>query len=199
MKQVITGFAALALLPSAVEAQDSTYTYLDAESCETLFVEEEGSGTAIGSRCRGYGGWTVFRQADDHGEWTGYSQGQTMPQDLQYGGYVGNFGNYHTVLEWRTDTAGTPFATIHRYYSADHTDDGRMQRVSVLIVTALRPGEAIESCHAGYVHASEVANANVQARLLADDIAPHIDCADHQPFRIDANMPSVIQLISLMH
>lgn len=185
-------------LASAANAQESTYTQLNEETCESLYIHEEGSSTQIGGRCAGQDGWWLYRQADDHGEWTAYSQGDAMPEDLQYGGYTGNFGNYHTVVEWRRDDAGQAFATIHRYYSMDF-GSGEPVRQSVLVVTALRPEGEPESCHVGYVMASQIEDANVQARLMADEMAPHIDCKGHRPFRIDAEIPSVYQLISLQH
>lgn len=195
---ILAGATGVLGLSVSAHAQESTYTSLNEETCRTLSVSEEGSATRVGLACEGLDGWTVYREADDHGEWAGFSQGDVMPDQLPYGGYLGNFGHFHSVIEWRSDTDGTAFATIHRYYSTVF-DTGETESVSVLIVTGLRPGADPEACHVGYVVASEVEDANTQARLMADEMAPHIACDDHRPFRIDAEIPSVIQLISLQH
>lgn len=199
MKQCIPVAALLAVITGPALAQNSVYTQTGQDNCTLVSEGEEGGGYSALAACAGHQGWTLFLIGDDHGGWSGYSQGDTEPAEMQYGGYVGNFGSFHSVVEWRTDQADAPYATIHRYNSTEFDSDGEPIRRSMLIVTALRPGEAIESCHAGYVDALQVTNANVQARLMADDVAPHIDCADHRPFRIDATMPSVAQLISQMH
>ncbi|AKS41538.1 hypothetical protein WM2015_1164 [Wenzhouxiangella marina] len=197
MKHVIMAAVVLASATAAVQAQDSVYTPLDKERCQILLEETEAPGAYTESRCTGHGGWSLFLRSGEHGESSAYSQGSAIPKDFEYGGYVGNFGNYHDVVEWRLDSDGVPFATIHRYHSAVVVENGDMAPTSVLIVTGLRPGGERESCHIGYILASEVADANVQARRMADEIAPLIDCEDHQPFRIDTSVPDVHQLMSL--
>lgn len=176
MKSVVLLFVIIAGSALPAEAPQSVYTNLDEDTCRTLTEGEiEGRYETVGI-CEGVGDWTLYRRADDHGEWSAYSESSDIPV-LEYGGYIGNFGSFHNVVEWRLDSSGKPFATIHRYYSMETDTSGEMTRTSVLIVTALNPGADPESCHVGYIRGS-IPNANVLARDLADNTAREYDCVE---------------------
>jgi len=198
MKPYLVALGAFAAVSAPGFAQDSTYTYHNDETCRVIEEGEIEGGYEIYGACDGLGDWTLYQRADDHGEWSAYSEGVHVPR-LAYGGYIGNFGSYHTVVEWRLDDeTGAPYATIHRYISATF-ETGDARRQDTLIITALRPGEPIESCHAGYVDATALADANVIARDVADRLSRQFDCENGEPWRIDASTPDVNAAMRLMH
>ena len=172
-------------------AQDTVYTYTDERgSCSGQERVSDDERVTYIQACEGVGGWTWYAEASEHGQSSRFSDRGDPDVRGQYGGYIGNFGQYHTVIEWRMGVTGRPYATIHRYYSATF-ETGEPERQETLIVTALRPGETPTSCHVGYVDASAVPNANVIAREMADRLAPGFDCDGGEIWVVDAASPSV--------
>ena len=168
----------LAFFAFQANAQDSVYSNLTGESCQTLSETEEGGGYSVIQRCDGHGGWNVFFHSGDHGSASAFSRGDNAPEQMPYGGYVGNFGGFHDVLEWRVDGEGDAFATIHRYNSTSFDAEGQPRNNSILIVAALRPGSEAESCHVGYVNVTRLSGGNALAREMADRLAPAFVCGD---------------------
>ncbi|MFT6542102.1 MAG: hypothetical protein ACJAU5_001182 [Maricaulis maris] len=139
--------------------------------------------------CDGVAGWRWYAEASEHGETSRFSDRNDPQVQGQYGGYLGNFGQFHTVIEWRV-LDGAPYATIHRYVSATF-ETGDAVRQETLIVTALRPGGSPTSCHVGFVDATAVSGANEIAREMADRLAADHDCASGTVWVVDAASPSV--------
>lgn len=172
-------------------AQDAVYTYTDERgSCTGQELMSEDERPSYIQSCDGVGDWTWYSVSGEHGQSSRFSDRQGPDIRGQYGGYVGNFGQYHTVIEWRVSLAGTPYATIHRYISATF-ETGDAERQETLIVTALRAGETPTSCHIGYVDASAVPNANAIAREMADRLAADFDCGSGEIWVVDAASPSL--------
>lgn len=191
MFNALFAIAGCVAVTATADAQTSVYTHLNEESCGPVHVDTEGSATIAARRCQGDGNWMLYHRADDHGDWTGYGRGEAVPADLSYGGYVGNFGSFHTVVEWRRDDAGAAYATIHRYNSVEFDNEGEAVRRSVLIVTALRPDAETQSCHVGYVDASALSGANEIAREMADRLAPGFECGADEIWRITSSLPTI--------
>lgn len=168
----------LAFFACQANAQDSVYSYLTEENCYTLSETEEGGGYSVIQRCEGHGDWNVFFHSGDHGSASAFGRGDEAPEQMPYGGYVGNFGGFHDVLEWRVDAQGDAFATIHRYNSTSFDAEGQSRSNSILIVAALRPGSETESCHVGYVNVTRLSGGNALAREMADQVAPGFSCGD---------------------
>ena len=69
--------------------------------------------------------------------------------------------------------AGSPVATILRWYTAAPDGAGDKTEGQVLVVTQLRPGA---TCHIAYIDALANKNANEMARHIADQQAGSFDC-----------------------
>ncbi|WP_291843356.1 hypothetical protein [Maricaulis sp.] len=185
------GLAAGVGLGAIAMAQDAVYTYTDERgSCSGQLLTSEDERASYVQACDGVGGWTWYSVSGEHGQSSRFSDRQDPDVGGQYGGYIGNFGEYHTVIEWRVGLAGAPYATIHRYVSATF-ETGDAERQETLIVTTLRSGETPTSCHVGYVDATAVPNANAIAREMADRLAPDFDCARGEIWVVDAASPGL--------
>ncbi|OLF73959.1 hypothetical protein AWH62_07350 [Maricaulis sp. W15] len=172
-------------------AQDAVYTYTDERgSCAGQELVSDDERVTYVQACDGVAGWRWIAEASEHGQTSRFSDRNDPETGGQYGGYIGNFGQYHTVIEWRVGVTGTPYATIHRYISATF-ETGEPERQETLIVTALRPGGTPTSCHVGYVDASAVADANRIARDMADQLASDFDCDSGEIWVVDAASPSL--------
>lgn len=178
MKYLASISLGLSVFACQANAQESVYSSLSEENCTTLSESGDGGGYSVIQRCEGQADWNVFFHNGDHGSGSAFSTGQAAPEQMPYGGYVGNFGGFHDVIEWRLDGEGDAFATIHRYNSTSFDSDGQPRNNSILIVAALRPGDVVESCHVGYVDATRLSGANALAREMADSLAPGFTCGD---------------------
>lgn len=196
MNQLISVFAATAMLAGCLDGEAdnavSAYTNIEPDVCESVYSSEEGP--VFVSACEGVGDWTVYVHADSHREMTAYSTGAiepgVRPDHFAFGGYMANMGGYSDVIEWRSAGEGAaPFATIHRYRFPDMEDFSRAREI--LTVTALRAGAAPESCHAGYVDATDLAGANALARELADRLSASFVCGTDEIWVIDRRTPTI--------
>lgn len=178
MKRLAAMALGLTVFACQASAQDSVYTHLNEQNCRTLSETDEGGGYSVIQACDGHGDWTLYLNNGDHGSASAFSRLDTPPENMTYGGYVGNFGGFHTVIEWRLDDEQAAYATIHRYNSTSFDANGEPQDNSILIVAALRPGDEAESCHVGYVEATRLSGANALAREMADHLAPDFACGD---------------------
>lgn len=178
MKHLAVISLSLSALACQASAQESAYSHVNGETCHTVSESDEGGGYSVIQRCEGHDGWNVYFDSGDHGSSSAFSRSELTPETMPYGGYIGNFGGFNDVIEWRLDTRGEAFATIHRYRSQSFTSEGDAIDHSILIVTRLEAGAVPESCHVGYVVASEIADANVHAREMADMLAADFVCGD---------------------
>ncbi|WP_300527574.1 hypothetical protein [Maricaulis sp.] len=196
MHQLISIMAASALLSGCFDGEFdnavSTYSNIEPEVCEGIYSSDEGP--VFVSACQGVGPWTVYVHADSHREMTAYAtvplEPGERPEHFAFGGYMGNMGGYNNVIEWRLKReGGEPFATIHRYRFPDPDDFSRAREI--LTVTALRADYAFESCHVGYVDATDLPDANVLARELADRLSYTFRCGTDYIWVIDRDTPTI--------
>lgn len=196
MKNLLCISAAAALLTGCLDGEFdnavSTYTNIEPDVCEGIYANEEG--LVFVSACEGVGPWTVYVHADSHREMTAYATvpvaAGERPDHFAFGGYMGNMGGYNNTIEWRLkQEGGEPFATIHRYRFPDMEDFSRAREI--LTVTALRADYALESCHVGYVDATDLPDANALARELADRLSYTYQCGTDQIWVIDRDTPTI--------
>jgi len=160
--------AALAAPPLAARAEEisSVYTPLDLAQCKDAAPEEVKDYGSVW-RCPGHDGIDVRVAEGDLRIFVSYgpkAETQTAAQET-----LSQFNNIGDKLEWRVRREGgkwKPFATILRF---NWSADGKTG--ATLVVTKL--GED-DSCHIAYVEASGNAQANEEARAIADkDRAKH--------------------------
>ena len=180
--RMISIAAALATFASAetATANDSVYTDLDFDACQTI-LDDEFSDTM---KCPGYQGLAVYFTESD------------LRQAMQYGPVrdelVGKvyesfapFNRVGSKIEWRLDAAGKPIATILRWYIENTGPEGEPTEEStgqVLVVSRIaRPDDGL-SCVIGYVDALENRDANMLARQIADNEAHDFACGYQERF-----------------
>lgn len=148
-------------------------------------------------RCAGYSGWTLTIGASEHSTGLAYSDRAVAEQFLQRPITDGLYQSFDPRIEWRVtpvDAGWEAFATIHRWRSSTPVIDpetgvatGETRTDSeVLVVTALRPDGPIGACHAAYVDARTVYDANTVARRFADAMADEFRCGVDAPYEIGA-------------
>ena len=178
-----------------VAAPETRLSYTDERGvCTGEELVSEDERVSYVEACDGVAGWRWYAEASEHGQTSRFSDRNDPDVGGQYGGYLGNFGQFHTVIEWRL-ADGAPYATIHRYISATF-ETGDAVRQETLIVTALRPGGSPTSCHVGFVDATAVSGANEIALEMADRLAADHDCGGGTVWVVDAASPSLDQAIA---
>jgi hypothetical protein len=165
----------------AALANDSAYTKIpdDIGVCETLFVDDEAGGGSW--RCPGYKDYAVILAEGDLRMSVAY--GELNTRSLEAWQSFGIFNSIGNTVEWRLDSAGTPFATILRWKTDGIDGDGNMNEAlggQVLVVSKVgQPGNG-EACVIGYVDARANGNANELARDAADQHGVSFSCATDQ-------------------
>lgn len=159
----------LLMAPDTVSANDSIYTDLDTDHCQTLSPEDE-EGGGISLRCKGFKDYAVY-----------YKEGD-LRQSLFYGhlgqayidGAFESFGPFNYTsrrIEWRLGADGRPVATILRWFieNADPaTGEPAPERKGQVLVISKVAGEDGIGCVAGYVDALANPDPNIAARQIAD-------------------------------
>lgn len=178
-----------------VATPETVLSYTDERgTCSGEELTSEDERVTYVQACDGVAGWRWFAEASEHGENSRFSDRNDPETRGQYGGYLGNFGQFHSVIEWRV-LDGAPYATIHRYISSTF-ETGDAVRQETLIVTALRPGGSPTSCHVGFVDATAVSGANEIAREMADRLAADHACGSNKVLAVDAASPTVDQALA---
>lgn len=166
-------FAALsiALLCAGAARADitSAYTDFDADTACTVFSQAgEGDGDWADMVCAGWRGYPVFLFYDDARESLFYGfppAGDLAPAWESFDA----FNASGPKIEWRLDDAGgepVPFAAIHRRFVSVPDDPDR--KIEVLVVSKVGQPADRDGCVVGLVAATGNAQANVQARRVAD-------------------------------
>lgn len=173
----------------------SQYTEIAAHSgCVTVGKAAEGEGDWANFVCPGYGGYPVIISYADARESIFYG----FPPEGEEGFVWESFSGFNAAaprIEWRINRQGdieTPFATIHRW-SVQAGGEGD-EKVEVLVVEKVGTLPERQSCAVAYVMASGNAEANEQARRLADGQARDFVCGD-QPTVLsgDRQMPDFMR------
>lgn len=158
----------------------SEYTKLDtARDCTVFASAAEGDGDWANLTCNGFRGFPVLIYYGDLRESLHYGfppSGDLAPRWESFGGFNSTSG----TIEWRVegdDNGPIPFAAIHRWTVSDINSDGEIQ---VLVVEKVAmPG--FDGCVVGYVVATGNANANEQAREVADQYSRDFACQVDEP------------------
>ena len=152
----------------------SVYTKLDLALCreEGPTPEEPMDGMVVW--CEGHDGIPVRVAEGDLRMFVSY--GNNAAREPAASETVPPFNTLGPAIEWRlkpgSDGKLHPFATILRFLT-----DADGVKGSTLVVTRLGP----PVCHVGYVDAVLNPDANVIARLIADDWAENFVCGESQP------------------
>ncbi|WDR01711.1 hypothetical protein PSQ19_13270 [Devosia algicola] len=157
--------------PARAAAFDSGYTDINLDDCTIMSADDFGARWA----CPGYRGYPLYIAEGDLRFMVSY--GFDAPNEFAATQTPPPFNYLGDKLEWRLSNKGgefKPVATIVRYFVDDQDSDTDKQ---VLAVTQLAPGN---TCHIGYVDATETADANIAARKIADR-AGSFDCANDRP------------------
>jgi hypothetical protein len=180
MAAIRLSLAALGLvtaLPAVAAEYRSVYTSVALDKCRELPVDPDDPVANGKWLCAGYAGMKVLVEQTD--ERTTVSYGENAENEIAAGETLPAFNDIGETLEWRLGRASPAdgwraFATILRF----HTTSGTGAKRSTLIVTRLgAPGQV---CHVGRIDAVANQDANVQARAVADDVAPRFTCGKHQ-------------------
>ncbi|WP_375549762.1 hypothetical protein ABWI01_05130 [Oceanicaulis alexandrii] len=189
MLRTVLALGALSALAAPALAQEEPGSvYFQIDSCASYQLPGE---PVWETACLTHDNWSIFLHSSEHGSAIAYAYNgsertgfYTPPRTLLFGGY-------HSTMEWRRTSDGA-YATIHRYVSegpsmdADPNggpDSGLDERQDHLVITALNP-DSFErvACPLYVVDASQIADANDAARILADTFAPGHVCDESEPF-----------------
>jgi hypothetical protein len=171
----------LSMPAGPARANDSAYTDLDTDHCETLLPEDT-EGGSISLRCNGFKGYAVYFKEGD------------LRQSILYGpagdAYIDNvfesfepFNHATRKIEWRLGANGKPVATILRWFleNIDPATGEPSPKVKgqVLVVSKVAD-ENGQGCVAGYVDALANPEPNLLARQVADTRAGNFVCGRDQ-------------------
>ncbi|WP_296744796.1 hypothetical protein [Mesorhizobium sp.] len=154
----------------------SAYTDIDwKKDCVTYAQAAEGDGDWASLACSGYRGYPVLVAYDDARESVYYG----FPSDDMTAVWesFSAFNSSGSKVEWRIETNGDvaiPFAVIHRRSVTDPEDEKKP--IEVLVVAKVAQPEEHQGCTIGLVLATGNADANDQARKLADEKAKGFAC-----------------------
>ena len=200
MRRILFAMTVACFMAAPVAAQSpfSAYTRTDGDDCRTLEEIEE-QGYYFYAVCPGYDGWVLHLDGGEHGQRSTFRTNAAPISDDQrpavfnYPYTRGNFGEFHTVIEWRTDGEGGPaYAAIHRYYANLPSENGvDWRRISTLTVSALRDEQAGGTCMIAHIEADQVSHANRIAQDAADRLARTFECGVESALLINAAYPDV--------
>lgn len=155
---------------------ESQYSSVALESCQQLPTDPANMLESGQWACTGYLGIPVLIRESDLRFFVTYGvNGANEPAAHET---LAPFNYINDTLEWRLDDAGSPYATILRFF-ADSGDGG--PETQVLVVTRIADDGV---CHIAYVNASANPDANELARQAADLMATNFSCGFHQPIWI---------------
>lgn len=174
---------AIAALPKTILANDSVYTDLDLDNCQTLAEDPMG----VSLKCKGYRGEPVYFKEGDLRQSVFYGR---VDQELIDGGFesFSAFNHVNTKVEWRLGDDGKPFAAILRWFIDNPGPDGgstRESRGEILVVSRVGTPDYGGSCMVALVDAKANPDANALARQMADDTASDFACGMQEPEWVD--------------
>lgn len=178
---LIAGLAVLASLTPASPAlsNDSAYTDLDLDACETLAEDPLG----VSLKCAGYGELPVYFKEGDLRQSVIFGK---VDAELIGGAFesFAAFNHVNTRVEWRLDDARQPVAAILRWFIDNPGPDGSSSRTSrgeVLVISKVATSGDSGSCFVAMVDAKANPKANELARQVADDEAADFACGMTEP------------------
>lgn len=178
---VMAGLSLLTVLTlaSPAPANDSSYTDLDLDACETLAEDPMG----VSLKCNGYGEFPVYFKEGDLRQSVIFGK---VDRELIEGAFesFSAFNRVNTKIEWRLNGAGTPVAAILRWFIENPGPSGSPSPEStgqVLVISRVGTAAYPGSCFVGMVDAKATADANRVARQVADDVADTFECGMQPP------------------
>jgi hypothetical protein len=167
------------VLPQVALANDSVYSDLDLDNCQTLSEDPMG----VSLKCRGYRDYPVYFKEGDLRQSVLYGQ---VDKELIDGAFesFSAFNHVNTKIEWRLDAAGKPFAAILRWFIDNPGPDGSSTRTSrgeILVVSRVGTADYGGSCIVALVDAKANRDANELARQMADETASDFACGMQEP------------------
>ncbi len=178
---VIAGVSILTVLTLAgpAPANDSTYTDLDLDACQTLAEDPMG----VSLKCDGYGEFPVYFKEGDLRQSVIFGQVDRELIESAFESFSA-FNRVNTKIEWRLNGAGKPVAAILRWFIENPGPSGSPSPEStgqVLVISRVGTAAYPGSCFVGMVDAKVTADANLVARQVADDVAEKFDCGMQPP------------------
>ncbi len=167
------------VLPTSASANESVYTDLDLDKCQTLAEDPMG----VSLKCKGYRGEPVYFKEGDLRQSVFYGK---VDKELIDDGFesFSAFNHINTKIEWRLDETGKPFAAILRWFIDNPGPDGassRTTRGEILVVSRIGTANYGGSCMVALVDGKSNGNANELARQMADDTASDFACGMQEP------------------
>lgn len=185
----LAAFVGLAL-PAFASGITSEYTQIDTETdCVVVRSADDGEGDWADLVCPGYKGYPVLVFYSDLRESVFYGFPPAFERVPDFMSFVG-FNFTGPTIEWRLHQRGetaVPFASIHRWFVSDPEFPG--DDTEVLVVRKVAQLDQRQGCVTGFVVASGNADANEQARRLADEQARDFACGADQPTVLSGSVP----------
>lgn len=183
MIRVGMSLAMLTLSAATAGANESSYTDMNTDRCNTLSSNEE-EGSSVSLKCRGLDGYPVYFKEGDARQSVFFGP---VSQSYIDGGFE-SFGMFNYVgkkIEWRIDDSGTPVAAILRYFISNLDPETGMPTKAlegqVLVISRVAQPDDESGCVAAYVDALANKDANGLARQVADDMAANFTCGQDEP------------------
>lgn len=172
--------ALLSAVPAMTQANDSVYSDLDLEACQTVHVEE---GISITLKCTGPKGYPFYFKEGDLRQTVLFGHVSRTYVDQAFETF-GTFNHIGTKAEWRLDADGKPIAAILRYF-LEHSDPNTGMPAEafwgqVLVISRVAQKGDGMGCMAAFVDAKANKDANLLARQLADTLAPSFACGQDE-------------------
>jgi hypothetical protein len=171
--------AAKIVLAAPALANDSAYTDLDLDNCQT--IEADAMGASL--LCKGFKGLAVHFKEGDLRQSVLFGPVDRELRDAGFESFSA-FNRVNDKIEWRLDASGKPFATILRWFIENPGPDGSPGPEStgqVLVISRIATQNYPGSCFVGMVDAKATTNANIVARQVADQVAAGFDCGMQPP------------------
>lgn len=167
-------FLATAALAQPAAANESVYTDLDLDRCETIAADDMGASM----KCKGYKDYPIYFAEGDLRQSVLYGP---VRAELIEGAFesFAPFNHVNTKVEWRLDNSGRPVAAILRWFLENVGDTGMPTKEAegqVLVIARVAQPDDGLSCVVGYVDALSNGNANELARKVADNEARDFAC-----------------------
>jgi hypothetical protein len=166
-------------VPASAAANDSVYTDLDLDNCQTLVEDPMG----VSLKCKGYRDYSVYFKEGDLRQSVFYGRVDRELIDSAFESFSA-FNHINTRIEWRLDDEGKPFAAILRWFIDNPGPDGSSTRASrgeILVVSRVGTADYGGSCMVALVDVKANGNANELARQMADDTASDFACGMQEP------------------
>lgn len=164
-----------ALTASAALANESAYTDIDLDACQTLAEDDLG----VSLKCAGYRAYPVYFTEGDlrQSVFFGPIRKKLIDEGFESFSPFNYIGN---KIEWRLDPSGKPFAAILRWFieNPDEATGAPTEESTgqVLVISRVaQPPDGL-GCVVGYVDALANPKANELARTVADTQAMDFAC-----------------------